>query len=142
MERNLIETAEGVPRRSALPQAGLESQEQIAALLTALKLFTSGVYDRELEDMTKWLKQITDALAKAPAKCELIQTSGQSYPILEISLSGKKSAFEVCRALRRGKPAVQVGQLKLGQGTLVINPLHLNDERTLALIRRLQEELN
>jgi hypothetical protein len=48
----------------------------------------------------------------------------------------------VCKALRRGKPAVQVGHLKLGQGTLVINPLLLNDERTAALIGRLRQELS
>ena len=40
---------------------------------------------------------------------------------------------------RAGRPSVQVGHLKLGQGTLVINPLHLNDERTQTLLRRLQE---
>jgi L-seryl-tRNA(Ser) seleniumtransferase len=139
---NLVDktTLRGLPRHG-IGRALKVSKEQIAALLTALKLFTSGAYDRELEDMTKWLRQIADALATAPARCDLIPSNGQSYPILEIHVRGKKSAFEICRALRGGRPAVQLGHLKLAQGTLVINPLHLNDERTLALNRRLLEEL-
>lgn len=134
-------TLPGLPRHG-IGRALKVSKEQIAALLTALKLFASGAYDRELADMERWLKQIVEALAKAPVRCNLIPSDGQSYPLLEITLAGKKSAFEVCRALRQGKPAVQVGHWKLGLGTLVIHPLHLNEERTAALIRRLQDELS
>lgn len=133
-------TLRGIPRHG-IGRPLKVSKEQIAALLTALKLFTSGAYDRELADMAKWLQQIGDALTNVPARCTLIPSDGQSYPILEITLTGKKSAFDVCRALRRGKPSVQVGHLKLGQGTLVINPLHLNAERTTTLIKRLQTEI-
>jgi len=131
----------GIPRHG-IGRALKVSKEQIAALLTALKLFTSGPYDRELADMTKWLEQVAAALSKSPVQCQLLPSNGQSYPILEITLTGKKSAFDVCRALRRGKPAVQVGHLKLGQGILMINPLHLNNERTVVLIERLKDVLN
>ncbi len=130
----------GMPRHG-IGRALKVSKEQIAALLTALKLFTSGAYDRELADMERRLQQVASALAKAPVRCHLLASDGQSYPLLEITLTGSSSAFDVCRALRRGKPSVQVGHLKLAQGTLVINPLHLNDERTAALIRRLRDEL-
>jgi D-glucosaminate-6-phosphate ammonia-lyase len=47
----------------------------------------------------------------------------------------------VCRALRRGRPPVQVGHGLLHEGKLLINPLLLNDERTATLTRRLREEL-
>jgi D-glucosaminate-6-phosphate ammonia-lyase len=130
----------GIPRHGI--GRGLKvSKEQIAALLTALNLFASGIYDRELPDMERWLKQIADALKSAPVRCNLIAGDGQSYPMLEIFLTGKRSGFEVCRALRQGKPSVQVGHMKLVQGTLLINPLHLNDERTSILIQRLIVEL-
>ncbi|MBI1833090.1 MAG: aminotransferase class V-fold PLP-dependent enzyme [Planctomycetes bacterium] len=131
----------GIPRHG-IGRALKVAKEQIAALLTALKLFASGAYDRELADMARLLTQIADALAKSPVRCNLIPSDGQTYPLLEITLIGTKSAFEVCRALRQGKPSVQVGHLKFGQGTLVINPLHLNVERTAALILRLQEVLS
>jgi D-glucosaminate-6-phosphate ammonia-lyase len=130
----------GIPRHG-IGRALKVSKEQIAALLTALKLFTSGAYDRELADMERRLQQIANALAKAAARCHLIASDGQTYPLLEITLTGSKSAFDVCRSLRRGKPSVQVGHLKLAQGTLVVNPLHLNDERTAAIIHRLKVEL-
>jgi L-seryl-tRNA(Ser) seleniumtransferase len=116
------------------------SKEQIAALLTALKLFTSGAYDRELVDMAQMLQQIASALTELPVSCHMIPSDGQSYPLLEITLTGT-SAFDVCRALRRGQPSVQVGHGQLAAGKLTINPLHLNAERTAALILRLQEEL-
>jgi D-glucosaminate-6-phosphate ammonia-lyase len=130
----------GMPRHG-IGRALKVSKEQIAALLTALKLFTSGAYDRELIDMERRLQQIAGALTKAPVRCQILPSDGQSYPLLEITLTGSKSAFEVCGSLRRGKPSVQVGHLKLAQETLVINPLNLNDERAAALIRRMQEAL-
>jgi L-seryl-tRNA(Ser) seleniumtransferase len=133
-------TLPGIPRHG-IGRALKVSKEQIAALLTALKLFTSGAYDRELAAMAERLQQIVSALAKAPVRCNLIASDGQTYPLLELALTGKRSAFEVCRSLRRGKPSVQVGHLKLPQGTLMINPLHLNDERTSVLIRRLEQEI-
>jgi D-glucosaminate-6-phosphate ammonia-lyase len=132
---------------AAIPRHGIGraikvSKEQIAALLTALKLFTSGAYDRELAEMSRMLQQIVNALATRPAHCHLIPSDGQAYPLLEITPTGKKTAFDVCRALRRGKPSVQVGHGQVAAGKLIVNPLHLNEERTAALIRRLQEELS
>ena len=41
----------------------------------------------------------------------------------------------------RGKPPIQVGHGSLFQKKLMINPMHLDDERTGELIRRLREEL-
>jgi L-seryl-tRNA(Ser) seleniumtransferase len=130
----------GMPRHG-IGRALKVSKEQIAALLTALKLFTSGAYDRELADMARMLQQIADSLSDAPVRCHVIPSDGQTYPLLEITLGGQKSAFEACRALRHGKPSVQVGHLKLAQGALMINPLHLNADRTRALIERLRAVL-
>jgi D-glucosaminate-6-phosphate ammonia-lyase len=131
----------GIPRHG-IGRALKVSKEQIAALLTALKLFTSGAYDRELAEMSRMLQQIVNALTTWPVRCHMIPSDGETYPLLEITLTGSKSAFEVCRALRRGKPSVQVGHGQLAAGKLIVNPLHLNEERTVALIRRLQAELS
>jgi D-glucosaminate-6-phosphate ammonia-lyase len=130
----------GIPRHG-IGRALKVSKEQIAALLAALQLFTSGVYDRELADMARWLQQVADSLEQAPVRCQLLPSDGQTYPLLEITLTGSRSAFDVCRALRQGKPSVQVGHMKLAQGTLIVNPLHLNEERTAALIQRLRQEM-
>lgn len=129
----------GIPRHG-IGRALKVSKEQIAALLTALKLFTSGIYDRELADMERMLKEIAASLTNAPVRCQLLPSDGQTYPMLEITLTSGKNAFDVCRSLRQGKPSVQVGHMKLAQGTLIINPLHLNAERTAMLIGRLTAE--
>jgi D-glucosaminate-6-phosphate ammonia-lyase len=140
---SLIDKAKlpGMPRHG-IGRALKVSKEQIAALLTALELFTSGAYDRELADMANWLAQIAAALTNSPVRCQMMASDGQSYPLLEITLTGSRTAFDVCRALRQGKPSVQVGHVKLAQNTLLINPLHLNAARTTELIRRLREELS
>jgi L-seryl-tRNA(Ser) seleniumtransferase len=133
----------GIPRHG-IGRALKVSKEQIVALLTALRLFTSGAYDREIPDMTRRLEHIAAALNAAPVESRLLHGDGQTVPLLEITLDVKtlgKSAFDVCRNLRRGKPSVQVGHGQLAMGKLVINPLHLTDDRTAELIRRLQEEL-
>jgi len=131
----------GIPRHG-IGRALKVSKEQIAALLTALQLFTSGAYDRELADMERWLERIAEALTSTSVKCIILPSDGQSYPLLEITVSTKQSAFAVCRALRAGKPSVQVSHGQLAAGKLVIHPLHLlNEERTNMLMRRLMEEL-
>src|SRR5262249_35763299 len=121
------------------------SKEQIVALLAALRLFVDGAYDKEVQEKQKLLDRITAALADRPASCRIhASTDGQTLPLLEINLDEKRlgrTAFEVCRALRQGRPRVYVGHGRLREGALVINPLHLDDERTDALIRRLKETL-
>jgi len=134
----------GMPRHG-IGRGFKVAKEQIAALLTALRLFASGAYDAELPAKRKHLEDIAHALANAPVRCDLIvPADDQSLPLLEIAIDEARlgrSAMEVCRRLRRGKPPVQVGHGQLAQGKLVINPMHLNEERSQVLVRRLKEEL-
>ena len=74
-----------------------------------------------------------------------VPADGQSLPLLEIALDEGavgRTALEVCRGLRRGRPPVQVGHGLLHEGKLVINPLHLDDARAAVLARRLRDELS
>lgn len=134
----------GIPRHG-IGRALKVSKEQIAALLTALQLFTAGAYDDELPAQRRWLEQVAAELAGLPVRCALMDsTDGQSLPLLEVTLDASgvgRTAVEVCRSLRRGRPPVQVGHGLLHEGKLVVNPLHLNGERTDILARRLREEL-
>jgi len=133
----------GLPRHG-IGRGMKVSKEQIAALLTALRLFASGAYDREVVEKRRLLEQVASALEGLPVRCRLVvPADGQSLPLLEVALDEAlgRPALEVCRALRRGRPAVHVGQGRLAEGVLVLNPLHLNDERTAALVRRLRAEL-
>jgi L-seryl-tRNA(Ser) seleniumtransferase len=134
----------GIPRHG-IGRALKVSKEEIVALLTALRLFTSGAYDRELPALRAWLGQVAAGLEGCPVCCRLIDPpDGEGLPLLEVGLDEGalgRSALAVCRALRRGRPPVHVGHGLLDQGKLLINPLHLNDQRTAVLTRRLREEL-
>jgi L-seryl-tRNA(Ser) seleniumtransferase len=133
----------GIPRHG-IGRALKVSKEQIAALLTALRLFTSGAYLQELPAQRRRLEHVAAGLEGLPVRCRLVvPVDGECPPLLEIAVDAAlgRSALEVCRALRRGRPAVQVGHGRLHDGLLVINPLHLNDERAAVLARRLREEL-
>lgn len=133
----------GMPRHG-IGRGYKVAKEQIVALLVALKMFASGDYDGELPAQRRYLDIITEALAGSAARCRVEHDVPECLPLLEISIDERRlgrTAFEVCRALRGGSPPCYVGHARLGEGKLVINPLHLNEERTRELARRLREEL-
>lgn len=134
----------GMPRHG-IGRALKVSKEQVAALLTALRLFADGAYDGELDAMRQHLSRIAASLAGPAVTPRFVEpAAAESIPLLEISLDEQRlgsTAFEVCRRLRQGTPPVYVGHGQLDLGRLVINPLHLNEARTEILIRRLSEEL-
>jgi D-glucosaminate-6-phosphate ammonia-lyase len=134
----------GLPRHG-IGRAMKVSKEQIVSLLIAIKLFASGGYDAELLGMRNRLEKVADALEGRPARGRIIvPADGESLPLLEIVIDEAvlgRSALEVCRRLRCGSPPVYPGHGMLHESKLVINPLHLTDERTRLLIGRLREEL-
>jgi L-seryl-tRNA(Ser) seleniumtransferase len=134
----------GIPRHG-IGRALKVSKEQIIALLTALRLFVGGAYDVELPEKRRMLEQVADSLKELPVCSRLrVPDDGQGLPILELLLDESglgRTALEVCRRLRLGHPPVQVGHGALAEGKLLVNPMHLNPERTAALIARLREEL-
>ncbi len=134
----------GFPRHG-IGRALKVSKEQIVALLTALEQFVSGAYERENQRLLMHLQDIASALHGLPvtSHIEVLSDAG-ALPLLTLTLdphSLGRSAFEVCRRLRQGDPPIQVGHWKLDNEQLVINPLHLTDERTRLLIERLRAEL-
>jgi L-seryl-tRNA(Ser) seleniumtransferase len=131
----------GMPRHG-IGRSLKVSKEQIAALLTALQLFTSGVYDAELPIQRRHLERIAAALEGLSVQCIVrVPADGESLPLLEIGVGDAAVALDLCRRLRRGRPPVQVGHGLLHEGKLIVNPLHLTDERTAVLALRLREEL-
>jgi L-seryl-tRNA(Ser) seleniumtransferase len=134
----------GLPRHG-IGRALKVSKEEIVALLTALRLFVEGQDASRPDLMHRLLAKISSSLQGMPLQ-SLIQTipDGESYPILEICINERaigRSAFDVCRRLRNGRPAIYVGHGLLSQGKLVINPLHLYEANSSILAQRLREEL-
>jgi D-glucosaminate-6-phosphate ammonia-lyase len=134
----------GIPRHG-IGRALKVSKEQIIALLTALRLFVSGAYDAEAPEKRRLLEEVAAALRGLPLETTIHHgADGQGLPLLEIRIDEKhlgRTAFDVCRALRKGTPPIQVGHGALFEHKLMINPMHLNADRTMLLARRLREEL-
>ncbi|MEX0977298.1 MAG: aminotransferase class V-fold PLP-dependent enzyme [Pirellulales bacterium] len=136
-------------RLSAMPRHGIGrslkvSKEQIVALLVALDAFARGERDRLLTGYRRCLETVAAALAECPARCHLREGDGECLPILEIAVDENKlgrTAMDVCRRLRAGSPPCYVGHAGLGEGKLIINPMHLDENNAAELARRIVEEL-
>jgi L-seryl-tRNA(Ser) seleniumtransferase len=137
-------------RLSGMPRHGIGrgfkvSKEQIVALLTALRLFAAGAYDTLVAACRPRLERIATALTGTPSRCAIEDRGdGESFPILVVAIDERtlgRSAMEVCRRLRAGNPPIYPGHGRLAAGQLVIHPMHLDDEKTDVLARRLREEL-
>ena len=134
---------------SAMPRHGIGrslkvSKEQIVALLVALDAFARGEYDQLLPGYRRSLETIAAALAECPARCHLREGDGECLPILEIVVDEKqlgRTAMDVCHRLRAGSPPCYVGHSRLGEGMLIINPMHLDEKNAAELARRIVEEL-
>ncbi|MCP4788515.1 MAG: aminotransferase class V-fold PLP-dependent enzyme [Fuerstiella sp.] len=135
----------GIPRHGI--GRGLKvSKEEIVALLTALDLFDSGKFDRQLIGFRRLLQTVADSLSQARADCRMVEPSTHDrWPVLEITVDSStlgRSAMDVCRALRTGTPPVYVGHVGLREGIVQINPVCLTDAVTPVLITRLLAELS
>lgn len=135
---------------AGLPRHGIGrgfkvAKEQIVALLTALRLFVRGDYAELVAAYRPRLETIAMDLQGVPASCRIVdREEGEGFAVLEITLDEKvlgRTAFDVCRRLRKGTPPIYVGHGRLHQGKLLVHPMHLDDASTEVLARRLREEL-
>jgi D-glucosaminate-6-phosphate ammonia-lyase len=132
---------------SGMPRHGIGrgfkvSKEEIAALLTALDMFTSGAYDQQRIDQLRWLQQISDGLSETNTSTQLLES--EATPLLEIQIDESttgQTAFQLCRQLRKGNPPVYVGHSRLSQGILMVSPACLNEESIAPLIAGLKQSL-
>ena len=143
---DLVDRAQfdGVPRHG-IGRALKVSKEEIVALLTALDLFVSGVYDRQITDYRQWLSAVADGLTGTNVSTHLVEpATSEQWPVLQIhvdSMTTHKSAMDVCRELRGGNPPVYVGHAELDREQLVINPTSLEERSIPILIQRLRNVL-
>lgn len=136
-------------RLTGMPRHGIGrgfkvAKEQIAALLTALELFRSGAYDAEIARCRQLLGAVMTALEGTHSQCRLLEGHDESTPRLEVTIDEGalgRTAYEVCRRLRRGSPPVYVGHGRLDRGQLVVDPSCVPDTAASALSERLRAEL-
>lgn len=133
-----------------LPRQGLgrglkASKEEIVALLAALRLFASGAHDAEVATYRPRLERIAAALAGCSVTCTVRDAGdGESFPVLAIQVNERalgRTAFDVCRGLRRGSPPIFLGHAELHAGVLLVHPLCLNEEKGRVIAGRLRAVL-
>ena len=134
----------GIPRHG-IGRGFKVSKEEIIALLVALRLFTSGAYDKEVVRARALLERISEKLKGSPAQCRVLDKGdGESLPLLDIAIDEATvggTAMEICRNLRCGNPPIYVGHGALRKGKLRINPLHLDDSTADIIVERIRQEL-
>ncbi|MBI2824524.1 MAG: aminotransferase class V-fold PLP-dependent enzyme [Planctomycetia bacterium] len=122
------------------------SKEEIVALLTALETFCRGDFDGDATQHRTILKDVAAGLADCPARCQVHDSrDGESSPWLEIAIDEARlgrSAVEVCRQLRGGEPPIHLGQARIYEGTLTLNPLLLRRDQVESLVNGLRRALS
>ena len=133
----------GLPRHG-IGRGFKVTKEEIAGMLTALKLFAEGKIGINTKEQRGFLEYIADGLSGLPAEPSILTDESTGQSVMNLRLHSDvlgKSAFEVCRELRSGEPGVFSGEALLSQDTLIISPFNLNQERTELLTQRLREVL-
>lgn len=131
----------GIPRHG-IGRGFKASKEQIIGLLAALAQFTPERCREHAEKCLGHLQQIERALRDLPVTCTILAgTTAEILPKMHVRLENSTDALDACRRLRHGEPGVYVGHALLAEQTLVINPMHLNEQDTQLLIGRLRAEI-
>jgi D-glucosaminate-6-phosphate ammonia-lyase len=116
-------------RLKGTPQHGIGrtckvGKEEIAGLLTALRLF---IAEGDAARHARWLKsihRIASRLGSSPAVAIRIRNEGlvECVPQLELTLQGDQSAAAVIDKLRHGKPSIHVDPAERNKNRIIINP--------------------
>jgi L-seryl-tRNA(Ser) seleniumtransferase len=125
-----------------LPQHGIgrackAGKEEIVGLLVALHRFAAEGEEARSAALRSRLEEVRAAMGDAP--CEI--TDGP-VPLLLVRLPDADAARAAEAALRARRPAIHVGQGRLRDGMLVVNPLALAERDLAPLGAALREVLS
>ncbi|MDP6051700.1 MAG: aminotransferase class V-fold PLP-dependent enzyme [Candidatus Latescibacteria bacterium] len=121
-------------------------KEEIAGLLTALRLFVDETPDTR---HTRWLKvaeTIVQAVGEMPS-AQLIVAADRKrneIPTVELHLNGEATdwtALDLVIALQNGEPAIQANPSRVNEGIVVFGPTCLKDDEPAIIGQRLRELL-
>jgi D-glucosaminate-6-phosphate ammonia-lyase len=122
------------------------AKEQIVGLIVALQLFTE---ERARKDYDRWVNLIRTI------ECGLKQSSNVKllflapkyelgFPLLEIQMNERElgfTAYDLVARLKKGTPAIHVGERKVMDGSVLIHPANLVESSAAVVLERLQAEL-
>jgi L-seryl-tRNA(Ser) seleniumtransferase len=141
----------GAGRLAGVPHQGFGrsmkvGREEIVGLITALRRFTAGSDEEDLEQWQRRLDPIERALEGiAGIRVSRRVPLRKPVPSLRIDLDGDCAAtraYDLVNRLLDGEPAIAVDQSHAEHGQLSINPQGLTAEEATAVARRMREELS
>ena len=128
------------------PQHGIgrtckAGKEEIAGLITALKLF---VAEGDKARHGRWLKileTIRDSIGTAGTVTLRGAGDMQSVPVLELALGKQYDATKLALKLQRQSPSIHVDPALRHQNVLIVNPMCLTDDHAGVIARSLKHVL-
>ncbi len=133
----------GLPRHG-IGRGFKVAKEEIAGVLTALRLFVEGKIGADFSGQRGHLEYLADGLSGLPAEPRIFEDPVTGAPVMHLELDARAigmSGTEVCRELRGGDPGIFPGEGKLDEDTLIVSAFTLDQSRTEQLTRRLREVL-
>lgn len=133
------------PPHHGIGRACKVGKEEIVGLITALQRYV--VLDHEAEQAL-WLKKAEylagELAALAHVRAELVMTEAKAMPQVHLHLDEQAlglTALDVVNRLLDKEPMIAVGQGLAYQGTVVVNPLNMEDGQETVVASRLLEVL-
>jgi L-seryl-tRNA(Ser) seleniumtransferase len=132
----------GIPRHG-IGRMLKVSQEQIISFLMALDEFCQ---PETMRQRRAWQMECIQRLQAGLANNRgALTICDEAIPRLEITVDEQalgRTAWDVCRSLRSGDPPIHVGQARLSEGRIVLDPSCLVDEQIPIITERLTFELS
>ena len=121
-------------------------KEEIAGLLTALRLFVDETPDTRYSRWLKVVEMIVQATGEMPSAQLIIATDRKRYeiPTVELHLNEETTdwtALDLVIALQNGEPAIQANPSRVNEGIVVFGPTCLKDDEPAIIGQRLRELL-
>jgi L-seryl-tRNA(Ser) seleniumtransferase len=135
----------GIPHQG-FGRAMKVGREEIAGLITALRIFATGSDEADFHSWSGLLDQIEHELSDVPGiACDRTgpPRSRKPLPLLRIALTdaGPGAAYAVINELLAGDPAIALGESYGEQNVLIVNPHGLTETEAGIVGQRLREEL-
>lgn len=116
-------------------------KEEIAGLVVALEHFTSARFQDDFNRWNRWLMDMQQRLEKISGLETSLSSKGpeaiaNAVPVLELRFTDRDAAM-VGRALKQGDPAIDFGEARLHEGTLLIKPVALKEGETDIIVEKL-----
>jgi L-seryl-tRNA(Ser) seleniumtransferase len=121
-------------------------KEEIAGLLTALKIYVNKDHAAERREWIRRLAVLQQSLENIPnLRAELSGSENEGFPLLQVSLNEKAlgiTAFDLINQLLDGDPAIAVGQGRVAQGCITVHPLNLDGDKPTLIADRIRHILS